>query len=251
MPHSKEALEKIFEAALKEVEKPSIKRPSEAYSQPARNTPAQTETFEALKPSNPIAPTSSAAVTPTQTATTTNTPTQAAATQATTQPVIDAAAANEIGEILDAKLAKTRAKRKREVLVFTLTIVGAIAGASIWVYNSPERIKALKSAGNEIRSATDVNAIVDSYQGSVDQVSKRSSQIDQATELMGAKTGSKNDPDAYMDKEMKGMMGGKGKTVGDRDKAMQSTFGDRAKEAGGVPVPKTTISKEDSFSVGK
>jgi ribosomal protein S7 len=66
MPHSKELLEKIFEAALQEVDKPLTKRPIEAFSQPTRNTPAQTESTEALKPHSPFAPANIEVATPTQ-----------------------------------------------------------------------------------------------------------------------------------------------------------------------------------------
>lgn len=234
MTSDKEALQKIFEAALKQADPTPQKRPTQAF--PKTTASAQ--------------PAPSASTTTASPPKQTEIPSEPIKKPAHSQPVVDATTADEVGALLDAKLKAANLKRKRQRLVTLVVLIGAIGGAATWVIQSPERIHSLQSAGTEIKSATDIKAIVGSYQKSVDKVAARSQQIDQAMEAMGVKKDAKDDADPYMEQEMKSMMGGEGKTIGERNRGMKAAFGNKAEANGGTAKPAPKLSKEDSFDIG-
>jgi hypothetical protein len=146
-------------------------------------------------------------------------------------PALDKAAAEELGVLLDAQIRRRKLKHRRESLVAALVLLGLTGGGSAWFVQSPERIQALTSAIKEIRSVGDVKSMVAKYEAALQRVKARGQQIDQATGSMGVKiSGDEKDP--YFNAEMKEMMGGEGKTSGDRDGRLQQAFGEMQEEHG-------------------
>jgi hypothetical protein len=92
-----------------------------------------------------------------------------------------------------------------------------------------------------------VKSLVASYQKSLDRIAARGQQVEQATAAMGVKKSAKDDEDAFMDAEMKQMMGGEGKTVGQRNRALQRNFSHMQKKAGVETKTAAVISKDESF----
>jgi len=147
-------------------------------------------------------------------------------------PALDKAAAEELGVLLDAQIRRSKRKHRRESLAAALVLFGLTGGGTAWFVQSPERVQALTSAISEIRSVGDVKSMVAKYQEALKRVSARGQQIDQATLAMGVKSNGEDEKDPYFDAEMKQMMGGEGKTTGDRAGKMQKAFGDMQKEHG-------------------
>ena len=240
----KEKLQKLFEAALKQPE-PTAGPPKRAFPQPPAAPapvvasgpilkPAPEVSFEAVLP-DPARAAAASNVEP------------AASTTEPEAPMPDDAASDELGALLDEQLARKSHKRKREALVTAIVLLGLTGGGFGWFASSPTRVQAFTSAIREIRSVTDVKSIVAKYQAALDNIGARSQQIDRATAAMGATKSAEDDKDPNMDAEMKQMMGGEGKTIGERNRALQAHFGSRASQAGGIPKPTAGVSEKESF----
>ena len=164
-----------------------------------------------------------------------------------TPPPLDKAAADALGALLDEQVRRQARKRRRSALVTATVLLGLTGGGFAWFVQSPERVHAFTSAISEIRSVGDVKSMVARYQAALDRISVRGKQIDQATSALGVTPGIGNDADPHMEAEMKEMMGGEGTTVGQRNRALQKTFGDKAKEHGGALKATTALNEADSF----
>ena len=112
---------------------------------------------------------------------------------------------------------------------------------------SPERMRALGEVMQDFRSVGDVKGLVAKYQDALDRISARSQQIDQATAAMGIKPSEGDEEDPYFEAEMKEMMGGEGKTVGQRNKALQDNFSHMEKKDGKALAKAAPLKEEDSF----
>ena len=231
----KEKLQKLFDAALKAPEPSCGVSPQRAFPQSA--TP--TAPVAAVMPQSLPVPVDAVLPDPETVNLVADAPSGA--------PVLDDAASTELGILLDEQISRQRSKRKRDALVTALVLFGMAGGGFGWFVQSPDRVEAVRSAMREIRSVGDVKAIVAKYQAALDRIGARSQQIDQATAAMGVTAGPEDDLDPNMEAEMKEMMGGEGKTTGQRNAAMQKAFGDRAKDAGGLLTAKQGLAAEDSF----
>lgn len=221
MTTNKEALQKIFEAALKEAE-----------TTPITKTRKFASAEHLAKPHHPIGPatTSSqpqmmpqavpdAAVTPSTAKPSAPEVAPAATVAAATPPVTpdhnhDAASAGPAA-VLDRKTAKDKRRHQMQWLVLSAVLVGGLGGSAAWFIQSPERIDSLKSASTEVKAATDVQSLTGEYQKSLDEVAVRGSQPDQATAA--------------------------------RAHSMQAAFGEQAKKTGTTPQPGTQITADNSF----
>ncbi len=148
------------------------------------------------------------------------------AEQGVPAPDFDTKLADELGAQLDEKAARQRRQRKRAAIISLCLLAALTAGPAVWFVQSPQRIESLKMAIAEMRSATDVNSIVGSYQDSLDRVAERGSHLDEATETMGVSADLEGLDDVHLDAEMKLMTGGDGPTVGERNAKLGGKFGD-------------------------
>jgi hypothetical protein len=173
------------------------------------------------------------------------------ATVPTTPPtmaaVLDDAASTELAALLDEQLKRKSRKRKMEALVTACVLLGLTGGGSAWFVNSPDRVQALKEAVRDIRSVGDVKSMVAKYQAALDRVAVRSTQIEQATIAMGGKKSTGDEKDPYLEAEMKQMMGGEGKTVGERNKLVKKNFGDAGQKAGVESKTTVALKAGESF----
>jgi hypothetical protein len=119
-----------------------------------------------------------------------------------------------------------------------VVIFGSAAGGALWFVQDGTRVQAFTEAMRDIRSVGDVRSLVAKYQESLDRIAARGRQIDQATSAMGVKPADGTEEDPYLEAEMKQMMGSEGgKTVGQRNRALQQNFAHMAKETGGTLPP--------------
>ncbi len=207
-----EKLQKLFDAALRD-SSPVEKAPTRAVPNPTVASKAESETKEI--PAVASAPAK---------ADTDPLPVEEV-------PVLDKAAAEELGILLDAQIRRQKRRHRRESLVTALVLIGLTGGGSAWFVKSPDRVHALVATIAEIRSVGDIQAMVAKYDAALQRVKVRGEQIDQATGSMGVKiTG--DEKDQYFDAEMKEMMGGEGKTAGNRAAMLQKTFGKMQEEHG-------------------
>ena len=141
---------------------------------------------------------------------------------------LDGAVNAELAEIMDAKIARNKARRRRSLILACVFFLGAGGAATGWAVSNPERFDALKKTMAEIKSAGDVKGMVAKYQAALDKVGERGKQIDAATTSMGIDPASVDEnEDPGFDKEMRAMMGEEGgKTTAARDKILRDKFGD-------------------------
>ena len=143
---------------------------------------------------------------------------------------LDKAAAYALGALLDDQVRRQARKRRRAALVTATVLLGVTGGGFAWFVQSAERFEAFTSAIRELRSVGDVNSMVAKYQQALDRISARGKQIDHATTVMGVKPNTGDGLDPHMDAEMKEMIGGEGATIGQRNSALQKTFGEKTTE---------------------
>lgn len=225
-----EKLQKLFDAALRD-SSPVAKAPTQAVPKPSATQPATPEiqeknvatcvTAEAVTAPQPVAP----------------------------EPVLDKAAADELGALLDEQIRRRKRKHRIESLVTAVVLIGLTGGSAGWFVQSPDRVQAFLSAIAEIRSVGDVKSMVAKYEAALKRISVRGEQIDQATSAMGVKSNGKDEKDPYFNAEMKQMMGGEGKTVGDRAGRMQQAFG-KMQEEHGKPSENVAAAGDEESSFG-
>jgi hypothetical protein len=167
---------------------------------------------------------------------------------------LDHAAAAELGALLDDQMARQKRKRRRELVVTFVVLLGLTGGGLGWFVQSPTRMQAFRESVADIRSIGDVAAMVAKYQVALDKIAARSKQIDQATEAMGGSANQDGMKDVNMDAEMQAMMGGEGKTTGERNQKLQNAFGKKSKppEPAIKATPDQAAAKKasaDSFTV--
>ncbi len=144
---------------------------------------------------------------------------------------LSAAASAELGTLLDEQHQRKARKHRRETLVTLAVVLALTGGGAGWFIQSPQRLQALKEAVHDIRSIGDVKSIVAKYQAALDKIGDRSKQIDQATESMGVSSNQDNAIDPNMNAEMLSLMGGKGKTTGQRNQMVRNAFGPKQNTA--------------------
>jgi hypothetical protein len=228
-----EKLQQLFQAALKAP-------PAEGNAAFARAFPTPAPVAVAPVSEAPPAPEPPAAV--------------AASTAPVAHAGLDDAASAELGALLDAQMAGQKRKRRRELIGTFVVLLGLTGGGFGWFVQSPTRVQAFREAMADIRSVGDVAAMVAKYQVALDKIATRSNQIDQATEAMGGSANQDGMKDVNMDAEMQAMMGGEGKTTGERNKMLQNAFGKKIKapEPAIKPTSDQAAAKKasaDSFSV--
>ncbi len=131
----------------------------------------------------------------------------------------------ELEAILNEKLAREKARRRRSSVFTLLFFVGAIGGASAWVTSSPERLTTLKQTVSDIKSLSDVKGLVSKYQAGLDKVAVRGQQIDQATILLGGDPASVSPDEQGFDQEMRDLVGEEGgPTTSERDAKLREKF---------------------------
>ena len=171
-------------------------------------------------------------------------------------PVVNAglsdAESKELAALLDEQHQRKSRRRRRELIGTLIVVFGLTGGGFGWFVQSPARIQAFREAIADIRSVGDVQAMVAKYQKALDKIAVRSTQIDQATESMGGSANQDGMKDVNMDAEMHAMMGGEGKTTGERNKMLQNAFGKKFKapESAVKPAADPAIAKTasaDSF----
>lgn len=81
------------------------------------------------------------------------------------------------------------------------------------------------------------------YKKALEKVKVRSEQIDSATASMGIDPTKDDGKDPYFEDEMKQMMGGEGKTTGERNRLLKEKFGSMEKTGKlGIPAPASAAS---------
>jgi hypothetical protein len=223
-----EKLQKLFDAALRD-SSPVEKAPTRAVPKAAAELPA------APKPERK--PVATCALAEPE-----STPQPVVAV-----PVLDKAAAEELGTLLDEQIRRKKRRRRIESLVTAVVLIGLTGGSAGWFVQSPERVHALVSAIAEIRSVGDVKSMVAKYDAALKKVSARGQQIDEATNAMGVKSDGNDEKDPNFDSEMTQMMGGEGRTTGNRANRMQQAFG-KMKEEHGTTNEQVAASGEDESS---
>jgi len=154
----------------------------------------------------------------------------------------------ELGMLLDEQQQRKTRKRRREMLATLAVIVTLTGGGSGWFAQSPQRVQAMKEAIRDVRSVGDVKSMVAKYQRALDKIAVRSKQIDLATESMGVSSNQNSAKDPNMDVEMLSMMGGQGKTTGQRNQMVKHAFAAPKKDAATKePDPTAALTSDGSY----
>jgi hypothetical protein len=234
----KQKLQQLFDAALKSPSDFSGSEPKRAFPMQAFDVVQVPVVETPLQPAA-ISPLPCMAALPADASVPTTPPTMAA--------VLDDAASTELAALLDEQLKRKSRKRKMEALVTACVLLGLTGGGAAWFVHSPDRVQAFKEAMRDIRSVGDVKSMVAKYQAALDRVAVRSTQIEQATIAMGGKKSTGDEKDPYLEAEMKQMMGGEGKTVGERNKLVKKNFGNAGQKAGVESKTTVALKAGESF----
>lgn len=156
---------------------------------------------------------------------------------------LDAATSAELAALLDEQHRRKVRRRRRDSLITVVLLFGLTGGGYGWFVQDPQRVQAFHDAIKDIRSAGDVAGLVAKYKKALEKVKVRSEQIDSATASMGIDPTKDDGKDPYFEEEMKGMMGGEGKTTGERNRLLKEKFGSAEKTGKiGVPSPASAAS---------
>jgi len=255
----REDLNKLFEAALNETEAPSRfgtpdsqKLAAPAVFRKASPSEDATPPFQANPPFQAVAPFQPA---PARVNTAVEPSHDVGDIRSNAKPEVildkqgvaslDSAVNAELAEIMDAKIARDKARRRRERLVAVLVLLGITGGATGWVLSNPERVGAMREAVASVKSLTDIKGMVAKYQVALDKVAVRGKQIDAASSAMGVDpTKVDEHAEGGFDKEMEALTGeASGKTTADRDKLLREKFGD-VQESGSLIKKKDDAAAE-------
>lgn len=232
----KEKMQKLFDAALRSPTVPEAIKPVRAVFEPV-NTPAPFQ--PAPEPAQFVAAAPAAFVAAA--------PAPALAVSDLVVPMpnagLDATSSAELAALLDEQHKRKMRKRRRDSLITVAVLFGLTGGGYGWFVQSPQRVQAFNDAIKDIRSAGDIAGIVGKYKKALEKVKVRSEQIDSATTAMGIDPTKDDGKDPYFEEEMKGMMGGEGKTTGERNRLLKEKFGSMEKTGKlGVPAPASAAS---------
>ncbi len=164
---------------------------------------------------------------------------------------LDAAAAEELGRLLDGQLLRKKRRRRIQALVTACIFFGSAGTGAVWFVQDASRVQAFMEAMRDIRSAGDVKSLAAKYRDALDRAAARGQQIDRATAAMGIKPSAGNDEDPCLESEMKDMMG----RAGQRNHLLKQNFAHMEKENGGAPKPDPgalrALKEERSFDWGR
>lgn len=141
---------------------------------------------------------------------------------------------DDLAELLDAQAQRLQ-KKRGYANWFILAVLLAIGGTSYgWYASSPvnqaqvaQIIQNLKEGKKDFALVSDPTKMAEQFDESLAEISTRKDDIDLAAQAMGVDTG--NVVEDGMDAEMLDMMGGEGRTVGQRNKLLQQNLGGIAK----------------------
>jgi hypothetical protein len=154
---------------------------------------------------------------------------------------LDLASSTELGIMLDEQNARLKRRHRRETILALAACLALTGGSYGWFVNSPARVEAFHQVIRDVRATGDIKGMVASYTKSLNKIAARSTQIDQSTMAMGVSANQDDAKDPNFDAEMKAMMGGQGKTTGDRNKLLKQAFG---KKIGNTDTPAVPVTKE-------
>ncbi len=134
----------------------------------------------------------------------------------------------EFEQITDKKIAKARAKRRRERIMFYALLIGSVAGAGGWLVKNPDKIESIKSILTEIRTAVDPTAVAGKYDKSLEKIAGRGDQLGDAATALGGKV--VEGEDQSLENEMKQLSGEETTGLSSSEKqkkleALQKTMG--------------------------
>ncbi len=162
---------------------------------------------------------------------------------------LSAAASAELGVLLDEQHRRKASKLRRDTLATLAVILTLTGGGAGWFVQSPQRLQAMKEVVHDIRSVGDVKSIVSKYQAALERIGDRSRQIGQATVSMGVSSDQECEIDPNMNAEMLSLMGGEGKTTGQRNQLVKNAFGSQQEAAKAKNDTKPTAALARQYSV--
>ncbi len=199
----KEKLQSLFDAAMRSPEEPGGKPkravPGAESAKPPEAEPAVVEPATAEEKPAVISP----------------------------AEALDKEAAEELGLLLDERIRRDKRKRRIEVLLTTVALLGSALGGTVWFVQDKERVSAMTQAVDEIRTAGDPETMAANYNQALEKIAQRGNQLDSATAGMGVNPNKDHGGDLHMEAEMKQMMGKEGgATTCQRNKLLVQNFSD-------------------------
>lgn len=158
---------------------------------------------------------------------------------------LDGEASKELAVMLDDQRIRISRKQHRATLVTCAILMVVLGGGGGWFASSPQRVQAGRDAIREVRSVGDISSVVASYRSSLDKVAARGEQIEHATGAMGVTGSALHEKDPYLETEMTEMMGGEGRTVGERNAKLNAAFGDTIGKSPINAKPQEIMAKSD------
>ena len=155
----------------------------------------------------------------------------------------DELAETDLSSLLDLQDQRHESESKSANRVILRVFGGVVASILLWYAVSPTNrrkvdglIQNVKESRQDLDEVSSPQKMVSAYDEALAKLGSRSTDIDAATRSLGVDpTTVKEDG---MDAEMKGMMGGQGRTVGERKRAVEALAGLAGVHAGKPAAPK-------------
>jgi hypothetical protein len=138
---------------------------------------------------------------------------------------LDEETSAELGQLLDAQLERVSRRRRRELVVTLLLVVGLVGAGIGWFARSPPRVSAFRSALSEIRRVGDIKGMMAKYQVALDKIGTRGKDLDDASLAMGVDPATVKDDDRGLDAETEAFTGEQRTRVSARNTKLQEKFG--------------------------
>jgi hypothetical protein len=209
MADKEEELEKLFEAAIYGKKAPSrFGTPEDQVIQaPVAFQKATSDFQKAGDAQNPSQP-SPFQASPFQAAPAENTSSSEVVLDDKSVAALDENVNSEFESIIDKKIAKEKARKRRDRMFAYVALIAIVGGAGGWLYMNPDKRESIGKLLGELRTAIDPTAQAAKYDESLEKIGEHGSALDDASALLGVKPGDVGDDDGSLDKEMQNMAGG-------------------------------------------
>ena len=199
----KEEMEKLFEAALYGKKAPSrFGTPEDQVIQAPVAFQKATSAFQKADDTQ-----NSAQASPFQAAPDDNEATEGVVLDDKSLSALDENVNEEFEAIIDKKIAKEKARKRRDRMFAYGILIASVGGAGGWLYKNPDKWESFGKVLGELRTAIDPTAQAAKYDESLEKIGEHGSALDDASAMLGVKKG-EGDDDGSLDAEMEKMAGG-------------------------------------------
>lgn len=208
MADKEEELEKLFEAAIYGKKAPSrFGTPEDQVIQAPVAFQKATPVFQKAEDSQNPAQPSPFQASPFQAAPAENASSPEVVLDDKSVAALDDNVNSEFESIIDKKIAKEKARKRRDRMFAYVALIALVGGAGGWLYMNPDKRESIGKVLVELRTAIDPTAQAEKYDESLEKIGEHGKTLDNASAMLGVKPSEGGD-DGSLDAEVQKMAGG-------------------------------------------